>query len=190
MARECGLMLIVDGLAARVAAEAWLSDGERLGTVVECGFGETDDRAVRTAMGHAPASLAILDANMSPFDVYARPLVDAVLCRLAGIHNQSFQTRVVMSMTDGMAALPLSGVAESLSLRVYLDRIPVFLQQSEAEAWLEDIEDAEQPAVWFSRLWKPAKAKVLNYLRALPVDEVAIILAALEVASSGNAPSL
>lgn len=185
MARECGLMLIVDGLAARVAAEAWLSDGQSLGTVLECGFGETDDHAIRSALDDAPASFAILDANLSPFDVYARPLVDAVLRRLAGIDDQSFQTRVVMSLTDGAAALPLPGVAESLSLRVCLDRIPVFLQQGEVESWLEDIEDPEQPADWFAKLWKPARAKVLNYLRALPPEESSIIWAALKVAA-GN----
>lgn len=188
MARECGLMLIVDGLAARVAAEAWLSEGETSGTVLECGFGETDDRAVRAALGDAPVALAILDANLSPFDVYARPLVDAVLRRLAGIHDQSFETRVLMSMVDGTVALPLPAVAESLSLRIYLDRIPVFLREGEAVVWLKEIEDSEEPAEWFAKLWKPARTRVLNYLRTLPEEEAAIILAALEVAPSARVP--
>ncbi|CAB3648103.1 hypothetical protein [Achromobacter pestifer] len=189
MARECGLMLIVDGLAGSVAAEAWLSEGDKSGTVLECGFGETDDRAIRAVLGDAPVALAILDANFSPFDVYARPLVDAVLRRMAGIHDRSFKARVLLSMAEGAAALPLPTVAESLSLRVYLDHIPVFLQEGEAEAWIEEIEDMEEPVEWFAKLWKPAKTKVLNYLRSLPVEEVAIILAALEVAqSSGKRP--
>lgn len=186
MARECGLMLIFEGLAARVAAEAWLSEGGTAGAVLECGFGETDDRAVRAALGDAPVALAILDANLSPFDVYARPLVDAVLRRLAGIYEHSFGTRIVMSMADGTAALPLPAVAESLSLRVYLDRIPVFLQEGEVVAWFEDIEDTEEPVEWFAKLWKPARTKVLNYLRALPVEEAAIILAALDIARSAK----
>lgn len=188
MARECGLMLIVDGLAARVAAEAWLSEGEKAGAVLECGFGETDDRAVRAALGDAPAALAVLDANLSPFDVYARPLVDAVLRRLAGFDDPSFETRVLMSMANGTAALPLPAVAESLSLRVYLDRIPVFLQDSEAVAWFEEIEDTEELVEWFAKLWKPARTKVLNYLRALPVEEAAIIMAALDVTRSARVP--
>lgn len=188
MARECGLMLIVDGLAGRVAAEAWLSDGEKPGRVLECGFGETDDRAVRAALGDAPVALAILDANLSPFDVYARPLIDAVLRRLAGIRDQAFETRVVLSMADGAVALPLPAVAESLSLQVYLDRIPVFLQENEAEAWLEEIEETEEPVEWFAKLWKPAKTKVFNYLRTLPVEEAAVILAALEAPQSVKGP--
>lgn len=184
MARDCGLMLIVDGLAARLAAEAWLSGGEKPGTVLECGFGETDDRAVRAALGEAPAALAVLDANLSPFDVYARPLVDAVLRRVAGIDYQSFETRVLISIASGTAALPLPAVVESLSLRIRLEHIPVFLQDSEAVAWFEEIEDTEEPVEWFAKLWKPARTKVLSYLRALPVEEAALILAALDVGHS------
>lgn len=181
MARECGLMLIVDGLAARVVAEAWLNEGEKPGTVIECGFGETDDCAVRAALCDFPVALAILDANLSPLDVYARPLVDAVLRRLAGIHDQAFETRVLLSMVEGAAALPLPAVAESLSLRVYLDRVPVFFQESEVVAWFEEIEDTEEPVEWFAKLWKPGRSKVLNYLRALSVEEATLILSALDV---------
>ncbi|MFC4298971.1 hypothetical protein ACFO0J_13040 [Castellaniella hirudinis] len=184
MARKCGLMLIVDGLAGRVAAEAWLHEGDTSGIVFECGFGETDDHVIRAALGDAPAALAILDANLSPFDLYARPLIDAMLRRLAGIQDPLFETRVLLSTVEGSAALPLPTVAESLSLRVYLDHIPVFLQEGEAEAWLEEIEDMEEPTEWFAKLWKPAKNKVLNYLRSLPVEEAATILAALEVGKS------
>lgn len=188
MARECGLMLIVDGIAARVATEAWLTEGEKSGTVLECGFGETDERAVRTALGNAPVALAILDANLSPFDVYARPLIDAMLRRLAGMHGHSFETRVLMSMANGTAALPLPAVAESMSLLVYLDRIPVFLQEGEAAAWFEQIEDTEEPVEWFGKLWKPARTKVLNFLRSLPVEEAALILSALEVPYTARDP--
>jgi len=184
MAHECGLMLIVDGLAARVAAEAWLSERESSGTVIECGFGETDDSAVRAALGDTPVALAILDANLSPFDVYARPLVDAVMRRLAGIHDQLFQARVLMSMADGVAALPLPAVAESLSLRIHLDRIPVFCQESEAVAWLEEIESLEEPVEWFAKLWKPGRTKVLHYLRTAPLEETTLILSALNIVRS------
>ena len=152
--------------------------------MLECGFGETDDRAVRAALCDAPVALAILDANLSPLDFYARPLVDAVLRRLAGIHDQTFETRVLMSMVDGTAALPLPAIAESLSLRVYLDHIPVFFEEGEDVAWLDEIEDTEQPVKWFAQLWKPARTKVLNYLRALPADDAALILSALEVIQS------
>lgn len=186
MAHECGLMLIIDGLAARIVAEAWLNDAEKAGMVFECGFGETDDRPVRALLAEAPDALAILDANLSPLDLYARPLVDAVLQRLAGIDGRKFATRVLMSVADSTAALPLPAVVESISLRVSLDHIPVFLQESEAVARLDEIEVAEEPAEWLAKVWKPARARVLSYLKSLPIEEKALILAELEVAYSGR----
>lgn len=186
MARECGLMLVIDGLAGRIAAEAWLCEVEKPGAVLECGFGETDDLPIRSALSNAPAALAILDANLSPFDVYARPLVDALLRRLAGVQDQQFATWVVVSIVDGTAALPLPTVAHSISLRVYLDRAPAFRDESEAEAWFEEIEESEGSTEWLSKLWKPARTKVLNYMKALPLEEAALILAALRVAQSNN----
>lgn len=182
MARECGLMLIIDGLAARVAAEAWLNEGEKSGTVLECGFGEIDDRTVRTVLCDEPIALAILDANLSPFDVYARPLIDVLQRRLAGIHDQAFETRVLISTVYGAAALPLPNVAESLSLRVYLDRIPVFFQEKEAVIWLDEIENTDEPIEWFAKLWRPARTKVLDYLRRLQLAELTLILSTLDVA--------
>lgn len=186
MAYECGLLLIIDGLAGRVAAEAWLNGAERSGMVFECGFGETDDRAVRALLADAPDALAILDANLSPLDLYARPLLDAVLQRLAGIDCRRFTTRILMSVADGTAALPLPAVVESISLRVSLDRIPVFLPESEAATRLDEIEAAEEPVEWFAKVWKPARARVLSYLKSLPVEEKALVLAMLEVAQSGR----
>ena len=176
MAKDCGLILIVDGLAARIAVEAWVSEGEKSGVVIDCGFGEINDRAIQTALGDSPVSLAILDANLSPFELYARPLIDAVFRRLAEINDQSFNTRVFMSVVDGAAALPISAVTESLSLKVSLDRIPEFIQENEAKDWLDEIEDTESNNEWLAKLWKPARTKVMNYLRKLPLEEVALIL--------------
>jgi hypothetical protein len=186
MAHECGLMLIIDGLAGRVAAEAWLSGAERSGAVFECGFGETDDRAVRAVLADAPDALAILDANLSPLDVYARPLIDAVLRRLAKIDGGRFATRVLMSVTEGATALPLPTVAESISLQVSLDRIPSFVQDTDPVAQLDEIETAEEPVEWFARLWKPARKRVLSYLRSLPSEDAAFVLAVLQVARSAR----
>lgn len=89
-----------------------------------------------------------------------------------------------MSMADGMAALPLPAVAESLSLRIHLDRIPVFCQEREAVAWLEEIESSEEPVDWFAKLWKPGRTKVLHYLRTVPLEEATLILSALNMVRS------
>jgi len=185
VALECGLILVVDGLAGRVAAEAWLSGGAKSSKVLECGFGHTDDQVIKGILGDAPDAVVILDANLSPLDVYARPLIDAVLRRLAGIDDGLFTTRVLISVSDGLAALPLPAVVESVSLRVSLDRLPVFLQASEVAVRLDEIATSDESFEWFARLWKPAGIRVLNHLRSMPAEDAALVMSALEVTQIG-----
>lgn len=182
LAHECGLILVVDGLAARIAAESWLSGGAAAGKVLECGVGVTDDSLVRAAMAEAPEALAVLDANLSPLDVYARPLIDIVQRRLSGTGATGNATKILMSVSGGVAALPLPLVVESISLRVSLDRIPAFIQEGDVAARLEEIATSDQIVGWFARIWKPAGARVLNCLRTMPIDDAAFALSALEAA--------
>ncbi|GAB7526667.1 hypothetical protein [Paraburkholderia sp. 2C] len=182
MAHQCGLVLIIDGLAGRLAAEVCLGGNEMSGKVFECGFGEVEDHEIRSILADAPDTLAILDANLSPLDLYARPLIDAVQRRLAGIDGGAFATRILMSVSDDTAALPVPATVESLSLRVSLDRIPVFAHDNEVARQLEEIDSTDTPAVWFARIWKPARPRVLSHLRSVPIEDVAFIFAALEAA--------
>ncbi|MGS0892700.1 hypothetical protein ACVBGC_09160 [Burkholderia stagnalis] len=182
MAHQCGLIFTIDGLAGRLAAEGWLNGSEASGKVFECGFGEVEDHAIRGILADAPDVLAILDANLSPLDLYARPLIDAVRRRLAGIDGETFATRVLMSVSDDTAALPVPATVESVSLHVSLDSIPVFVQDSEVARQLEEIDSTDTSTGWFSRIWKPARPRVLNHLRSIPIEDVAFIFAALEVA--------
>lgn len=182
LALDCGLVLVIDGLAGRVAAEAWLGSGSGHRKVLECGFGESDDRAIRDILDEAPEAVAVLDANLSPVDVYARPLIDAVLRRSAGIASGRFSARILMTVSDSMAALPLPSVLESISLKVTLDRVPSFLQEAEVMSRLEDIEMADEPAQWFARMWKPARIRVLTQLRSMAVEDAALAMSALEAA--------
>ncbi|VBI35263.1 Uncharacterised protein [Burkholderia pseudomallei] len=182
MAHQCGLILIIDGLAGRLAAEVWLSGNETSGKVFECGIGEVEDHQIRSIVADAPETLAILDANLSPLDLYARPLIDAVQRRLAGIDVGTFATRILMSVSDDTASLPVPATVESLSLRVSLDRIPMFAQDNEVARQLEEIDSTDTSAGWFARIWKPARPRVLSHLRSVPIEDVAFIFAALEAA--------
>jgi hypothetical protein len=182
LAHECGLILIVDGLAARIAAESWTSGGTGSGKVLECGIGVTDDSFVRAMLADAPEALAVLDANLSPLDVYARPLIDIVQRRLSGTVVAGNATKILMSMSGSVAALPLPLVVESISLRVSLDRIPAFIQEGDVASRLEEIATSDEPVGWFARIWKPAGGRVLNCLRSMPLDDAAFALSALEAA--------
>lgn len=182
LAHECGLILIVEGLAARIAVELWLGEGAGTGKVLECGIGVTDDSVVRDALADAPEAIAIVDANLSPMDVYARPLIDVVQRRLSGIGGASIATRTLVSISDGVAALPLPLVVESISLGVSLNRIPTFIQESDVAARLEEIATSDEVNGWFGRLWKPAGTRTLNHLRSMAPDDAALALSMLDAA--------
>ena len=182
LAHECGLIVVIEGLAARIAAESWLGGSAAAGKVLECGIGVLDDGVVRAVVADAPDMVAILDANLSPLDVYARPLINAVQRRLSGIGAAGLATKMLMSVSGGIAALPVPVVVESISLRVSLDCIPMFLQESDVAARLEEIATSNELVGWFTRIWKPARARVLNHLRSMPPDEAAFALSVLEAA--------
>lgn len=179
LAHECGLILIIDGLAARIAAESWLGGIAGTGKVLECGIGVTDDSVVRAVVAEAPDVIAILDANLSPMDVYARPLVDAVQRRLSGAGGTTRATKILMSVSSGVAALPIPAVVESVSLRVSLDRIPTFLQESEVASRLEEMAACDKDIGWFLRIWKPAGIRLLDHFRSMPLDDAALALSVL-----------
>ena len=142
----------------------------------------TDDSVVRVVVAEAPDAVAILDANLSPLDVYARPLIDMVQRRLSGTGGVGSATKVLLSISGGVAALPVPLMVESISLRVSLDRIPTFLQESDVAERLEEIATSDELVGWFARIWKLAGARVLNHLRSMPSEDVAFALSALEAA--------
>jgi hypothetical protein len=52
----------------------------------------------------APDGVALLDANLSALDIYARPLSDLVLARLAEATSDP-QPSIFLGLADGVAAL-------------------------------------------------------------------------------------
>ena len=172
------------GLASRVAAESWMDGVAKQCRVVECGIGVANDVLLRALVADAPEAIVLLDANLSPLDVYARPLIDMVQKRLASASNADMRPRIVMSMSDSVATLPVPLVVESVALQVSLDRIPVFLEESDAASRLEELADSEEPDDWFGRLWKPGTARLLGQLRLLPSDEAMLALSVLASARS------
>lgn len=183
LAHESGLVLLVEGVAARLAAEAWLGEGGRSGKVLECRVGLTDDLMVQDLVAGELSALAILDANLSPLDIYARPLIDAVQQRIAALNEQGLAARVVMSLSGGLAALPIPPVVESISLRVRLDHVPMFVSEADARAKLEGIGASDSPDGWIARLWRPAAVRVLTRLQTMSQEEVALAMSVLDEAT-------
>ena len=182
LALTAGLVVVIEGTAGRLAAEAWSSSATNNCTVLDCVIGATDDAVVREIMANMPESIAILDANLSPIDVYARPLIDMVQRRLSASAAACPGIRILVSVADSVAGLPLPRTLESVSVRLSLDRVPVFLQEGEVAGRLNGAVFSDEPNGWMSRLWKPAAQRLLHHLQAISPEEAALVLSALEAA--------
>lgn len=180
LAHASGLVLLIEGLAARLAAEAWLAETPDTAKIVECQIGLTGDGPVRDLLTQQPSGVAILDANLSPLDLYARPLIDAVQRRVVRSDTRTFGARVVMSLSGGLAALPVPPVLESVSLRVGLDRVSAFISDADVRDKLETIAGPDEPDEWIARLWKPAAARVLSQLQSMTLADAALAISVLE----------
>lgn len=180
LCKDCGLILMIEGLAARLAAEGWLATAEGSSKLLECRIGLTDEGLVQKLLQEAPANLAVLDANLSPLDVYARPLIDLLQRRILGLCEDAQIIQVVISLSDGIAALPVPTTVNSIAIRVALDRHPQFLSDADAIRRVEEIAVLDESAEWISRLWKPAAERVKKRLQDLSTEDVALVLSVLD----------
>lgn len=179
VAYKSGLVLVIDGTASRLAAEDWLTIAPGTQRVIECKIGMTDDASVRGVLTEAPSAIAVLDVNMSALDAFAMPVIDAVQERIAGRASVMEGTLVVMSLSRGIAALPLASDLASISLNVNLDLVPDFLSERDASTQLEELMHEDAQDTWFARLWRPAARRVLESLRELQTEQLALVLSAL-----------
>lgn len=180
IAQACGLILVLDGIAARLAAEGWLVAAQGIRKVLECRIGMTDDSSVCALLAESPAGVAMLDANLSPLDAYATSIIDAVQQRVAGTSAQAISTLVVISLSRSVAALPIPSTVESISLRVELDRQPRFLSEADARQRIVEISETDEQPEWLARLWKPAARRVQNHLNSMSAEGATLALSVLD----------
>lgn len=180
LARASGLLLLVDGLAARLAAEGWLASIGGVCKVLECRIGLMDESQVEALLEEPLDGIAVLDANLSPLDVYGRPLIDEMQKRIAGLDGRSSNTFTVLSISRGVAALPVPQDIESIAIKLSLDFRPQFLPESDAQQWLESLADLDEMPDWIADLWKPAQKRVLSSLRAMTPADAALALSVLD----------
>lgn len=177
-----GMILVIEGVAARLAAEAWGRKDEPGCMLMDCAIGLTEDGQMKGIAVGETRSIVILDANLSPPDVYARPLIDRVQRRIISPgHIRS--PRIVMSLSDGVASLPLPSNIEALAVRIPLDHKPEFVGEDDVAAMLEDAQDEDAGEAWASRLWKPALNALLQCLRGMRTEDAALVLSVLYATS-------
>lgn len=181
LAFSAGLFLVIEGTAARLAAEAWASTNTNGSMVLECGVGVTDVPVVAAIASNEPRSVVILDANLSPIDVYARHLIDNVQRRISNpADEREHNPRIFMSLSASIAGLPLPRDVEAVSVRVSLENNVEFLDQEDVQAMLEYMENEEADESWASVLWKPAFKGLMAKLKSLGAEDAALAVSVLE----------
>lgn len=180
LAFSAGLFLVIEGTAARLAAEAWARTNANGSMVLECGVGVTDAPVVAGIASDEPRSVVILDANLSPIDVYARRLIDNVQRRISNPADEREHPRILMSLSASIAGLPLPRDVEAVSVRVSLESNVEFLDQEDVQARLEYMENEEADKSWASVLWKPAFKGLMTKLKSLSAEDAALAVSVLE----------
>jgi len=155
VARKTGLLICVRGIAARPIVEGWAGALSQHGLLMDSTIGLIDDSITRNALTKSPTLevLAILDANLSALDIYARPILDVVLKRLVEPETKQ-QTTIFIALTDSIGALPLPKTFECISVSINLDTNYDFdnddLDELKSDAFNSD------DGYLFKRIWRPA----------------------------------
>lgn len=178
-ARQAGLMVCVRGVAARPAVEGWARAIVQHGVLIDSTIGLVDDSVVRDVLARVPPpdGLALLDANLSALDIYARPLSDLVLARLAE-PTAKHQLAIFLALADGVGALPLPRTFERISVLIDLDTRYVFRGGSDMD---ELISQATNPddGILYARLWQPAADRLCKQIAEIEPEQRALVLSVL-----------
>ena len=180
---SAGMILVIEGIAARLAAEAWGRKDEQGCMLMDCAIGLTEDGQMKGTAIEETRSIVILDANLSPPDVYARTLLDRVQRRIVS-HEHTRSPRILLSLSDSVASLPLPRKIEALAVRISLDHKLEFIREEDVVAELEDVQDGDAGETWASRLWNPALNALLQCLKSLPAEDAALVLSVLKAESA------
>jgi len=177
VAFEVGLIVCVRGVAARLVVERWAQSLGN-GVLVDSSVGLLDDAPFRSALngGSRPEVVAVLDANLSALDIYARPISDSVINTMSR-EQVSQPTAFLLAVSDGVGHLPIPKSFERLSITIDLDARYDFASKDVANLMQRafDIEDG----VLQIRLWRPAAERLRSHLSKLDAQTQELVLPVL-----------
>lgn len=180
---KAGLVLIVQGIGARLLAQSWCGFvGVGRGIVLEGAVGITDDHGMIDLMAQGHSAIGLLDANLSPIDVYARPVIDCTMRFLSERHEGADPVAVLMTLSDGVAALPIPNMLKRVSVSISLEDSPSYISEDDARALLDADDDSAMPD-WLSALWKPAQACLVQAFKQTAIEDAAIALSLISDSS-------
>jgi len=174
-----GLIVSLTGVAARLATERW-AQSIGSGILIDVVVGLLDDSPIRTVLNGSarPEVIAILDANLSALDIYARPISDLIVDTMSKTEACG-PPSILCAMSDGVGHLPVPKTFERLSISINLDGKYDFANPNVAELMqhLFDIEDG----VLRTKLWGPAVKRLHAELAKLDAETQALVLPVLSV---------
>jgi hypothetical protein len=171
-----GLILCVRGIAARHAVERW---AQSMGSsaIVESSIGLVDDAPIRNLVDGMPRPqiVAVLDANLSALDIYARPIADAVISTVT--NGQAPTTSFLFALTESVGQLPMPKSFERLSVSIDLEAKYEFGNSDIGNL----IQQAFDPVdgVLQARIWTPAVERLRAELVRMDAETQALVLAVL-----------
>ncbi|SRR6266567_1946929 len=176
LAFAVGLIVCVRGMAARLVVERW-AQSIGMGVLIDATIGLVDDVPLRTVLNGAPRPdvIAVLDANLSALDIYARSISDAAIDSVLK-NQESRPTTILLAMNDGVGHLPLPKSFERLSIEIDLDAKYDFgADVSDLMLRAFDAEDG----LLQTRLWRPAAESLRARLSKLDEQTQGLILPVL-----------
>lgn len=178
-ALKAGLMVSVRGIAARLAVEGWARAVGRAAVLFDSTIGLIDTGALTSVLARVPTHdvLALLDANLSALDIYARPISDLVLARLAHPDGEA-RPAILLALTDGVGSLPFPKTFAGLSVSLDLERRYVFRSVSDLDEMMSVATNPEEGTL-YAQLWRPAADRLLIQIDKLEPEARALILSVL-----------
>lgn len=174
-----GLVFCVSGLAARAAAERWARTiGDAVAIDVPVGL--IDDSAFQALLrGESmPKTIVLLDANLSPADIYARPLFDLLIEGLSSKANARVINTVV-TLSDALGKLAFPKALERISVSFDLDELYDF-DANDSEELTQRLFDPNDGSLTKS-LWGPAFDRVREYSLNLDAESRKLVLSVLSI---------
>jgi hypothetical protein len=178
-AHKAGLMVCVSGVAARPAVERWAGAIANSGVVIESTVGLVDDSPLREILAKAPLPdvLAILDANLSALDIYARSLLDLVFAQLS--KSGTWQPlSIFLALSESVGALPLPKTFERVSVLLDLDAHHSFHGVNDLDELMSTTMNPEDGTL-YARLWRPAVDRFRAQIAELEPEKRALVLSIL-----------
>lgn len=177
IAIKAGLVVCIQGIAARPAVEGWVKTLNYSGVIIDSTVGLIDDTISRNVLAKKPEVLTIFDANLSALDIYAKSLSDLVIERIS--KPQAGQSPAIfLVLSDSVGALPLPRTFERVSVLLDLDAHYVFCENDNVEDSMSELFDTDE-GILYQCMWRPAAEQLKKQINELEPERQALVLSIL-----------